>query len=364
MKNIKIILLAVLVLPLSLFAQENPVLKKQIKNYTEKIDSIVTAEKKLMNAELDEAEKRFSENQISETEKLNLNKEIAQKYEKRINEIVNAEKSALENITQTAVNDAVFGKAQSKERYYRSARPGILELGYDMKEIKDPEHPKNYLSTVGYIFTISLLNHTSDKALFDFGSHRQLKTGISGGMAIRYEGQLGKYTSPVFYRLGLAWRMDEVGIRNSKVLAQDEHRLFITDFQQGELERSSLRTDYIMLPAEVLFVLNPKYKTYQGTEYVDNTKKQFRIGVGLYGGVKINDGIFTQYHNNLGNEIRSFESVSPGLNKTIFGGKISFGYSWFNIYVTRDFTPVFNQNADIRNKYATQIGLDIIALTF
>ena len=187
---------------------------------------------------------------------------------------------------------------------------------------------------------------------------------MSGGMTIRYEGQLGKYTSPVFYRLGLGWRVDEMEVRNSKVFAQDEHRLFITDFQHGELKYASLRTDYIMLPAEVIFVLNPKYKSYQGREYIDNTKKQFRIGLGLYGGVKINDWIFTEYKNNLGNEIRSFESVSPGLYNSVFGGKISFGYSWFNIYVTRDFTPIFNENADVRNKYATQIGVDIIALTF
>jgi len=364
MKTIKLVLIAFLVLPLGFWAQENPILKKQIRNYTQKIDSIVSAEKKLMNAELDEVEKRFSDNQISETEKQKLNKEIAQKYEKSINEKVNVEKSMLEDITQTAVNDAVFGTPKNKEKYFRSSRNAILELGYDMKEIKDPEDPKNYLSSFGYVFNISLLNHTSEKALFDFGNHRQLKTGLSGGMTIRYEGQLGKYTSPVFYRLGLGWRVDEMEVRNSKVFAQDEHRLFITDFQQGELKYASLRTDYIMLPAEVIFVLNPKYKSYQGREYIDNTKKQFRIGVGVYGGVKINDWIFTEYKNNLGNEIRSFESVSPGLNGAVFGGKLSFGYSWFNIYVTRDFTPIFKENADVRNKYATQIGVDIIALTF
>lgn len=51
-------------------------------------------------------------------------------------------------------------------------------------------------------------------------------------------------------------------------------------------------------------------------------------------------------------------------NSFIFGGKLSLGYKAINLFIKKDFTPAFNDNAKINNKYGIQIGLELLYIDF
>ncbi|MCX8532327.1 hypothetical protein [Chryseobacterium luquanense] len=346
------------------FSQSKVTLKKQMENYTNKVDSLVTEERNKMNAEFDELEKKMKAGEISENEMNEQKNLTAIRYEAIINDEIAKQKDEYEEITGKTVRKALFkSNLSSENKLFRTARGALLDLTFEQPEFDEPEDPKNYLESFGYVAGISLINFTDNK-FFDFSKGNELKNSTSGNFTLRYENQLGKTTSPVFYRVGLGWRLETIVPSNDKIFAQDDKNLYITDFTGNNFKNAWLRTDYIYIPVEAIFVLNPKFKDYEGVRYIDNTKKQLRIGVGLYGGTKINDRIHLQYKNDFGNRVYNRDAVSKGLNPFIFGGKISIEYFGFNIYIMKDFTSVFNNEALIRNKKGVQIGIDLWALTF
>lgn len=348
----------------SSYSQNKETLRKQMERYTNKIDSLVIEERNKMNAEFDVLEKKMKAGEISESEMNEQKNTTAIRYEAIINDEISKQKDEYEEITGKTVRRALFKKnSTTKNNLFRTARGALLDLTFEQPQYDEPEDPKNYLQSFGYVAGISVINY-SDSNFFDFSKGKDLENSLTVNFSVRYENQLGKTTSPVFYRLGLGWRFDTTVSTNNRIFAQDDKNLYITEFTGNNFKNAWLRTDYIYVPVEAIFVLNPKYKDYNGIKYIDNTKKQLRVGIGLYGGVKINDRLHLQYKNEFGNKMYIREGVSRGLNPFIFGGKISIEYFGFNIYVMKDFTSVFNNEALINSKKSIQIGIDLWALTF
>ena len=318
------------------YSQNKETLRKQMERYTNKIDSLVIEERNKMNAEFDVLEKKMKAGEISESEMNEQKNTTAIRYEAIINDEISKQKDEYEEITGKTVRRALFKKnSTTKNNLFRTARGALLDLTFEQPQYDEPEDPKNYLQSFGYVAGISVINY-SDSNFFDFSKGKDLENSLTANFSVRYENQLGKTTSPVFYRLGLGWRFDTTVPTNNRIFAQDDKNLYITEFTGNNFKNAWLRTDYIYVPVEAIFVLNPKYKDYNGIKYIDNTKKQLRVGIGLYGGVKINDRLHVQYKNEFGNKMYIREGVSKGLNPFIFGGKISIEYFGFNIYVMKD----------------------------
>lgn len=362
--KLKIVLVGIL-LPLFniVYSQQKSDYERQLRKYTAKIDSIVGIEKENMNKEFEILEKKFSNNEISESDLNSKKTEIAQTTEKNINDKIALYKDEFEEITQTTVNNAVFNKSPKKSF---SLRPGITLIDFDYQDFedKDADNPKSYYQKLAYIMSLSLLNHTDNSNIFDFSKSRELKNGSSASLMFRYENKLGKTTSPFFYRIGLGWRFDQVSPKNDMIFAQDNNTLFIQNFEIGNLKNAYLRKDYLYIPVELQWVANPKYKEYKGEKYIDNTQQQFRIGVGVYGGYMINKKNHIYFDNQNGQRIHSRETVENGLNKFLFGGKFSLSYGGLNLYVMKDFTTIFNKNAMLKNKNGIQIGVDVFGIIF
>jgi hypothetical protein len=52
------------------------------------------------------------------------------------------------------------------------------------------------------------------------------------------------------------------------------------------------------------------------------------------------------------------------MNDIIFGAKLGIGYRGFNLFVQKDLTPTFNDNAQLKKKYGLQIGIEIANVNF
>ena len=362
--NKKSVLTLLLLLLFSLgFSQEVSDYNSKLKRYTAKIDSLIGAEKKKMNSEFEILEKKFKNKEISESELNSQKTIISENTEKTINETIASFSDDFEKVSEEAVHNALFDKKNDSYDLAISSRTTLLDFNYRDFEGKDLNNPKTYYQKIAYIFSVSMLNYTNDK-LFDFSSDKQLKNGYSGSILFRYENQLGKLESPFFYRLGLGWRFDITETKGNDSFYQDRNNLGLQDFALGKLKNSSLKADYIYVPLELQWVANPKYTEYKGDRYLDNSKKQLRFGVGVYGGYLVNNKILTNYKNEFGNKVYSRESIDNGFNKFLFGGKFSVGYAGFNLYVMKDFTPIFNNKANFENKSASQIGIDFYGIIF
>lgn len=356
----KITLFSALFFSLLTFGQEHKTVRSEVDVYSRKIDSIIISEKRKMNIELDQLDDEFK-GKTTTDEKQKKKTEIAEKYEKSINEKIENEKGVLEDSTKEMVKNLVLNP---DAKYSFRFEPHSGKIGFSGRRVK---LPKDYLHSVKLSMSFVGANLTSkDEPFRFFSKDSDVKSQAYNAInfALRYENQLGGFTSPFFYRIGIGTRTDYFTPKYGKVFAQDNQSLFIQDFTKGNLKRTSINNTYIMLPVELRWVLNRKYTEYEGVKYVDNRQSQFYILGGLYGGVRAGSVIYNKYSTEYSKRIVERETVTKGLNDFIFGGKFGIGYGAVALYIQKDFTPTFNNDAMLSKKYGLQVGFEFVSLTF
>lgn len=347
------------------FAQESE--GNGLNIYSKKIDSIVVAEKSKMNSELDKLDKDFKKKKITSDEKQQQRTAIATKYQQIINEKIDANKEDLEAATKELVKDAVFKSNDTVKSGRNEFWLGFNGINMKLNERKKNNHPKNYLQTLEITIGMGGAGLTAKNEPFSFyNKDSDVKNTVinSWQIALWYGNQIGSYTSPFFYRFGLGMRSDVYTPKYGQVFMQDKNNLFIGDFNRGNLKRTALYSTYLTVPVDLKFVLNPKYKEYEGVKYLDNKKNQLALVVGIYGGVRIENHNYIKYSNEYSGRIVEKEKMIHGLNDFIFGGKLGISYAGFNLFIQKDFTPAFNNNALLKKKYGLQIGIEIANVNF
>lgn len=362
MKKITL-MIAVIIFSYS-YAQEKPQMDNKMKLYSEKIDNILAFEKSQMNLELDKIDKNFQNNKITLEQKQKQKSEIALKYEKIINVRVDNQKSELENVTKELVQNAVFGKPDTIRK-----GKNLLQLGVNGLKMKlnqnNKKTPKDYLHNWSFSYNFSMGNLTSKDKPFGLSSkNSDTEIVYNSIFALKYENQVGGFESPIFYNIGLGIRTDRYQTKDNNVFVQKNNVLKLQNFSNGNLKDAFMRNTYVFVPVDFRFVLNPKYKEYNGVKYLDNTKSQLSLIAGIYGGANIGSKIITKYSNENSKSIVDKERVMHGVNDFIVGGKLGVGYKGFNLYIQKDFNPLFNKDAKLMNKNGFQIGIEVASLGF
>ncbi|ROI05618.1 hypothetical protein EGI16_04315 [Chryseobacterium sp. G0240] len=347
------------------FAQEHQEINLEI--YSKRIDSIVGAEKSKMNIELDAVDKSFKEKKITADEKQARRAEIATKYQQTINEKIDAQQQYLESATKELVKDAVFKYNDTLNTNKNQLWLGLNGLNMKLNEKKKKNNPKNYLQTFEISVSMGGAGLTSKNEPFTFynkGSDTRNTIIDSWQLMLWYGNQIGSYTSPLFYRLGIGMRSDQYTPKYGLTFKQKNNVLFVSDFDRGTLKKNLLYNTYLTLPVDLKFVLNPKYKEYEGVKYLDNRKDQLCIILGIYGGVKLGSVNYSKYSNENSSRIVERERVTHGVNDVIWGGKLGISYYGFNLFIQKDFTPAFNDAALLKKKYGLQIGIEVASVNF
>ncbi|WP_312824305.1 hypothetical protein [Epilithonimonas sp.] len=357
----KILLLAML----SGFATAQTTLDNQMKSYTEKVNSIVSTEKANMKAETDKIDEAFTSGKITKAEQISQKERVSKKYETIINYKIESERQQLEDITKTAVTNSVYNTKPDTLKNKNVMVFGTSGLLIKIK--KKDKSPKEYINTsavsVGYAFA----NLTKDKGSFNpFENDSEMRIGNSHSVEVQFrkDKQLGSFTSPWVLRYGLAYRTDTYMPKRPQVFVQDNSQLFLEDFQQGSLKRSKLRNVYLTSPIEFQLYLNPKYTEYDGKQYLDVRKKMWKVGLGAYAGINTRSIVKVKYHNE-NDKFKKYDyTLDDGVNAFLFGGKFSLGYGGVNLFIKKDFTPIFNNKANLPNKNGIQIGIEIANIDF
>ena len=350
---------------LSSFATAQTTLDNQMKSYTEKVNSIVSTEKANMKAETDKIDEAFTSGKITKAEQISQKERVSKKYETLINDKIENERQQLEDITKTAVTNSVYNTKPDTLKNKNVMVFGTSGLSIKIK--KKDKSPKEYINTsavnVGYAFA----NLTKDKGSFNpFENDSEMRIGNSHNVEVQFrkDKQLGSFKSPWILRYGLAYRTDTYMPKRPQVFVQDNSQLFLEDFQQGSLKRSKLRNVYLTLPIEFQLYLNPKHTEYDGKQYLDVRKKMWKVGLGAYAGINTRSIVKVKYHNE-NDKFKKYDyTLDDGVNAFLFGGKFSLGYGGVNLFIKKDFTPIFNNKANLPNKNGIQIGIEIANIDF
>ncbi|WP_313599408.1 hypothetical protein [Epilithonimonas vandammei] len=359
--KVKILLLAML----SSFATAQTTLDNQMKSYTEKVNSIVSTEKANMKAETDKIDEAFNSGKITKAEQIAQKDAVSKKYETIINDKIENESQQLEDITKTAVTNSVYNTKPDTLTNKNIMVFGTSGLSIKIK--KKDKSPKEYINTSAVSVSYAFANLTKDKGSFNpFENDSEMRIGNSHSVEVQFrkDKQLGSYTSPWVLRYGLAYRTDTYMPKRPQVFVQNDSQLYLEDFQEGNLKRSKLRNVYLTLPIEFQLYLNPKYTEYDGKQYLDVRKKMWKVGLGAYAGINTRSIVKVKYHNE-NDKFKKYDyTLDDGVNAFLFGGKFSLGYGGVNLFIKKDFTPIFNNKANLPNKNGIQIGIEIANIDF
>lgn len=305
----------------------------------------------------------FSSGKITKAEQIAQKETVSKRYETIINDKIENERQQLEEITKSAVKNSVY----SSDTIRNKNVVVFKNSGVSINIRKDKKQPTEYINTstisVGYAFT----NLTKDKGSFNpFENDSEMRVGNSHSVEVQFrqDKQLGSFTSPWILRYGLAYRTDTYMPKRPQVFVQENSQLFLENFEEGRLKRSKLRNVYLTLPIEFQLYLNPKYTEYDGKQYLDVRKKMWKIGVGAYAGINTRSIVKVKYYDE-GSKFQKYDyTLDDGVNAFLFGGKFSLGYGGVNLFIKKDFTPIFNSKANLPNKNGIQIGIEIANIDF
>lgn len=357
----KILILALL----SSFATAQTTLESQIKTYSGNIDKMIASQKLKMRDEIKKVEAAYDEGKISKEELIAQKTAISEKYETIINDQIESQRNSMDSITKSTVVASVFGINSRNNNNVYTNSSGIVS--FDVNAAKNKNNPKKYINTTSTSINYAFLNLTKDKGSFNpFEDDSQMRFGNSHSFEIqfRHDMQLGNEASPWFFRYGVAYRTDTYMPKRPQVFVQNNQQLYLENFENGSLKRSKLRNVYLTLPVEFQVVLNPKYTEYEGKTYIDGRKKMFKIGLGAYAGVNTRSIAKVKYYNPDGKFDKYQYTLDDGVNSFLFGGKLTLGYGSFNLFIKKDFTPIFNDKAILPSKNAIQVGIELINFDF
>lgn len=354
---------------LSSFVSAQTTLETQIKNYSESIENMMAKEKSKMKSEIQQLEEAYEQGKISKEELVSEKAKISEKYETIINDKIESQRSKMDSITKSTVVASVFGistknNTQNNKNY--SISTGFIDIDVNTKN-GEKKNPKDLINTSSLSLNYGLLNLTKEKGSINpFEEDSQMRIGNSHSFELQFRRdlQLGSTSSPWFLRYGFAYRTDTYMPKRPLVFVQNQQDLSLENFENGKLKRSKLRNVYLTLPVEFQFLINPKYTEYEGQSYIDGRKKTWKIGVGAYAGLNTRSIVKVKYYNPEGKFDKYQYTLDEGVNSFLFGGKLTLGYGSLNLFIKKDFTPIFNDKAQISHKNGIQVGIELVNLDF
>lgn len=297
------------------------VVKDKIEEYALEIRKIVIDEKILMNEEISSVDNQFKENTISGAEADEKKKEISQIYSDKINRRIEAIDFDLDEITKKQVEYTILSTDVEK-----------LSQQKNYESLEEKYKPKNEVT--GYL-SYGVM-HFSDGDNEMLNKHLGYSSGIDAGFL--YHKQFNR-TSPWEFISGVyfSWRTmrfdDDYMINRS-----EEGEVNLIQYDKN-LEKSKLRSTYVMVPVGIKFNISPLKKVSDEFSY-RNIDKGIGIGANLYGGFRISKNNIVK-----GEDLSMREKdTNYNLSPFVYGAQVNLSIDNVNFFVRQDLSSYFEEN--------------------
>lgn len=299
----------------------SPVVKEKIEFYALEISKIVIDEKILMNAEISSINGEITAGTISDSEGDSKKAEISSKYSEKINERIDLLEFDLDEITKKQVEYTILNTDVDK-----------LTKEKNFKDLETKYKAKN--EVVGFL-SYGMM-HFEDGDNESLNRHLGYGSGIDFGFL--YHKQLNR-TSPFTFITGayFSWRTmrfdDDYMINRS-----EDGNVSLIQYDKN-LEKSKLRSTYIMVPVGIKYSFSSLKKINDEISYRD-VNKGIGIGVNVYGGFRINQNNIVK-----GQEISMREKgTNYNLNNFVYGAQATLSIDNINFFVRQDLSSYFKDN--------------------
>ncbi len=293
----------------------SPIVKEKVDEYAKKIDTIIQEEKKLMEAELLILQSKNMEKTEFDQQKA----EVANRYSEKIDQRIEALSFDLDTVIQKQVkysllNSDVTSSEELKARLMKKFRPTKDFSGYVTYGIMN--------------LTNGLPDNTLDK---NMGYASNLEFGL------KFNYQFSR-TSPwgLISGIGFSWRT--LRADNNMIFAKDGNAgVYLTEYQGG-VDKTKLRTGYIMVPFGFQYNFSKLKNAGMDVQYRPYSDG-FRVAANMYGGVQMSTNNIVR-----GNGPDFRDRGNYQVNPFVYGAQFTVSYNNISLFVKKDFSNYFKGN--------------------
>jgi len=177
--------------------------------------------------------------------------------------------------------------------------------------------------------------------------HKGYSNNLEFGMKFNY--QLSAQSPwAIISGFGFSWRT--LRLEDDYMFTKNEAREVIVTQSAVDLDKSKLRTGYIMVPLGLQFNFSPLKTVGENIKY-RNYYKGAKLGANVYGGVRMSSNNIIK-----GEHTNTRKRDNYGVNPYVYGAQITLGYNNWNLFVKKDFSNYFD-NAQFNNTKMLQFGI-------
>lgn len=329
-------------------------------NNKEKIEALKSIKEQIQNeerdflkAEVEAINLRLEQGKIASTEAEILKKEAAKKRALNIeNRMVIIENK----IALLERNEDGYQTNNDEETSKTGFSIGGDEGSFAGIKIKDKNKPKKYdlRTTSDFVLAFGLNNaiiegEKLDDSPYKFGGSRFFEIGWA------WKTRVFKESNFMRFKYGYSFQINGLKPTGNNYFVQQGNQTVLQEFPEN-LKKSKLSVTNLVFP--VHFEFGPSKKTEKGTYFRYSTKKQFKIGVGGYGGFNIGTRQKLKYELD-GENVKDKQKRGFNTSNLVYGLSSYLAFGDTALYVKYDLSPIFKDQAIKQNNISIGIRFDM-----
>ncbi|MET3037894.1 porin family protein [Chryseobacterium sp. NRRL B-14859] len=310
----------------------SPVVKEKVEEFAARINTIIQEEKKLMEADLEVLKAKNLEKADFDKEKAQIADRYSEKIDQKIEDLgFDLDMVIQKQVKYSLLNTDVTSNEELKAKLLKKFRPSRNLTGY---------------------FSYGIMTLTNSQPDNELDKNIGYANNLEFGLKLNY--QLSR-TSPwaIISGLGFSWRT--LRLDNNMLFAKNADNGVYLEQYQGSVDKSKLRTGYIMVPLGVQYNFSKLKNAGMDIQY-RNYYRGFKVGANVYGGVKMStNNIFK------GNEGEFRNRGNYQVNPFVYGAQFTVSYNGISLFVKKDFSSFFKDSYFKDDKaliFGLAIGLD------
>jgi hypothetical protein len=335
MRNFTIYLaLALCLFVTKIFAQEQLSFSERVDQIAEKIQAVKKEEKATLKLEIEEVNKELENGVITKQQADEKKVAIAEKRAAIIDQRIEEQKLALNQIIKEAVDGTLKNNKKSSYSFVWSNNDSI-------KRVKG--EPR---TTTQAVFAIGLNNLVTNGSVAH-SDYRMWRSNFYE-WGFTWNTRLSKESNLFHLKYGLSLMYNDLRPTENRIVVKNGDQTILTPFQGTGFEDARFRNVFLSVPLHFEFDFT-KSRTNDGKR-IYNSHRSIRFGVGGYAGVRVKSKQKIWFDDPNGNDVMQKTKGDFNVNDFAYGLSTFLGYREISLYLKYDLNPMFQNNAvDQRN---------------
>jgi hypothetical protein len=317
--------------------------------------TIQTEERAFLKLEVEAINQRFEKGEITASESEKLKKEAAKKRALNIENRLAIIDSEIMLLRRNGLQEG-----NSDSRYtFRIGSDEDAESGDSFIYFgnKSQDKPRRYdrRTTNNIVFAIGFNNAIIEGENLEDSPY---KLGGSGFVELGYawKTRVFKNSNVLRVKYGASLQWNKLDIKNNQFLVNNNGAISLEPFE-ANADKVKFRTTNLVFP--IHFEFGPSKKIERDTYFRYSTRKQFKFGIGAYGGFNIGTLQKIKFENVRGDDVKDKFKDSYNTSDLIYGISSYVAFGGAAVYLKYDLNPIFKDQTIDQNNISVGLRFDM-----